>query len=90
MVFPALDPTATDMVKVLSSDPAMGAPRLLPRFLNTVFSEVASPISRGSTVSTRRLMVDARVVARKNDGKVLTDDEHFENLPKTMWIGSSC
>ena len=26
-------------------------------------------------------------VARKNDGKVLTGDEHFEGLPETMWIG---
>ena len=25
-------------------------------------------------------------VARKNDGKVLTGDEHFEGLPETLWI----
>jgi predicted nucleic acid-binding protein len=25
-------------------------------------------------------------IARKNDAKVLTGDEHFEGLPETMWI----
>lgn len=28
-------------------------------------------------------------IARKNDGKVLTGDEHFEGLPETVWIGPS-
>ena len=28
-------------------------------------------------------------VARKNDGKVLTGDAHFEGLPETMWIDPS-
>ncbi len=28
-------------------------------------------------------------VARKNDGKVLTGDEHFRGLPETIWITSS-
>jgi predicted nucleic acid-binding protein len=27
-------------------------------------------------------------VARKNDGKVLTGDEHFEGLPDTIWMGA--
>jgi hypothetical protein len=26
-------------------------------------------------------------VARTNHGKVLTGDEHFENLPETIWLG---
>jgi len=26
------------------------------------------------------------VAARKNEGKVLTGDEHFEGLPETLWI----
>lgn len=26
-------------------------------------------------------------VARINQGKVLTGDEHFENLPETIWLG---
>ena len=25
-------------------------------------------------------------IARKNDGKVLTGDEHFKGLPETLWI----
>lgn len=27
-------------------------------------------------------------VARKNHGKVLTGDEHFEGLPDTIWMGA--
>ena len=27
-------------------------------------------------------------IARKNDGKVLTGDEHFKNLQETMWMGT--
>lgn len=27
-------------------------------------------------------------VARKNDAKVLTGDEHFESLPDTIWMGA--
>ncbi len=27
-------------------------------------------------------------VARKNDGKVLTGDAHFEGLPDTVWMGT--
>ncbi len=27
-------------------------------------------------------------VARKNGGKVLTGDEHFESLPDTIWMGT--
>ena len=26
-------------------------------------------------------------VARRNDSKVLTGDEHFESLPETIWMG---
>ncbi len=28
-------------------------------------------------------------IARKNDGKILTGDEHFEGLTETMWISPS-
>jgi predicted nucleic acid-binding protein len=28
-------------------------------------------------------------IARRNDGKILTGDQHFEGLPETMWIGPS-
>src|SRR5579875_195636 len=56
-------PTSIHVVNVLMSDPAIGAPRLLPSVLKTVFNDVASPISLGSTVSTRRLAVDTIRVA---------------------------
>ena len=37
----------------------------------------------------RPSLSDAMVlaVARINQGKVLTGDEHFENLPETIWLG---